>query len=75
MPKATLTFNLPEENGEYEVHINGPKYHTVLFEFANKLREKTKYAEPNDPETPGWEAARTAFWEICNDEGIDPYQG
>lgn len=42
--KATLTFNLPDEREEYDMHKNGPDYHTVLWEVLNEFcRKKIKY--------------------------------
>ncbi len=41
--KATLEFNLPEENPEFDLAMNGPKYHSALWDIENKLRQWVKY--------------------------------
>jgi len=45
MPKAILEFDLPEEQGEYRMAIDGPKCHAALWDFAEYLRQKLKYDE------------------------------
>lgn len=42
--KATLSFNLPEEEEDFKWHKNGPKYHSIIFTFLNEFcRRKIKY--------------------------------
>lgn len=41
--KAYLSFNLPEENYEHDLALNGYKYKTVIDELDNVLRETIKY--------------------------------
>lgn len=44
--KSTLTFSLPDDREEYEMHINGPDYHSVLWETLETFcRRKIKYNE------------------------------
>jgi hypothetical protein len=41
--KATLEFNLPEDHIEFELAVNGPKMHSVLWEMDQWLRQQYKY--------------------------------
>lgn len=49
--KAGFTFNLPEENEEYEIYQNAPKMAAVIHEFEMALRHKRKYEEDPKPMT------------------------
>lgn len=42
--KAILEFNLPEENGDFELAVNASKWCSVCWELEQYLRSKTKYA-------------------------------
>lgn len=72
MPKATITFNLPEETSEYKMHMKAGDYHSLIWEFTNFLRNKTKYATGEEGPI-SWEDVRTEWWRQCQDEGVDPY--
>lgn len=41
--EATLKFNLPEEQEEFEIAVNGVDYHSFIFDFNNFLRGELKY--------------------------------
>ena len=43
MPKATLEFNLPDENQEFELATKGLNFWSVLIDFDQYLRSKMKY--------------------------------
>lgn len=43
MPKATLTFNLPEENYEHYVAVKAMDYSIAWQEVKEFLRQKIKY--------------------------------
>ena len=48
MPKATLTFLLPDEQEEFETACHGSDYRAVLDDFRAKFREMRKYQESVD---------------------------
>ena len=48
--KATLEFNLPEDNQEFELATKGLKFWSVLWELDQSLRSKTKYAPDSLPQ-------------------------
>lgn len=41
--KATLTFNLPEEQVEYEYTLNAARYKDALSDIMNLIRKKDKW--------------------------------
>ena len=41
--KATLTFNLPEDQVEYEYTLNAARYKDALSEIMNIMRKKDKW--------------------------------
>lgn len=59
MPKATLSFKLPEEREEHKQALNGPAYASALEEMRSYFRNRLKYEEamPHDART-ALEAAR-----------------
>jgi len=50
MPKATLTFDLPEEQSEFDIANNAGKYYSILWDLDQYLRNFIKY--PSDHEDP-----------------------
>lgn len=43
--KASLTFNLPEQQEEFDMAYNGQAYYAILVELDNKLRDLHKYQD------------------------------
>lgn len=50
MPKATLEFNLPDEQGEFDAAVNGREALAVLCEVDDRLRSLLKHGEPTEAE-------------------------
>jgi len=48
MPTATLTFNLPDEQGDFAAAINGRKAFLALWEIDQRCRSLLKHGEPGD---------------------------
>jgi len=48
MPKATLIFDLPEEQSEFDIANNAGKYYSVLWELDQYLRNFIKYPADNE---------------------------
>ncbi len=48
--KATLEFNLPDDQDEFVLATSGLKFWSVLWELDQSLRSKTKYAPDNLPQ-------------------------
>ena len=76
MPKATLSFDLPEEASEFDTCIKGAKYISILQDFDNFLRGKIKYAPEDMPEDvyKTFEECRDKIHELANDEGISIWE-
>lgn len=72
MPKVTISFNLPEDQVDFNIHNKASKMHSLIWEFTNFLRGKTKHGDPD--EVVNWEEVREIWWNHLKDEGLDPYE-
>ena len=43
MPRATFSFNLPDEQNEYEIMSQASKMQSFLWDFSQQLRSWRKY--------------------------------
>jgi len=50
MSKATLKFNLPDEQGEFDAAIYGREALVVLWDIDQKLRSLLKHGAPTEEE-------------------------
>lgn len=70
--KAILEFNLPEDQSDYKVYSQAPKYHTVLSDFSSVLRDMHKYDEGlTKSQRTLLEDLRVQFYELITDVGLD----
>lgn len=70
--EATLKFNLPEEQPEFDNAVNGAKWSLVAWELDQWLRSQIKFA-PEDMSQDAYEAfeeCRDKLNEIKNDYGL-----
>ncbi len=58
MTKAILKFNLPEENEEFQDAINGCRYHSILRQIDEQLRQKIKYEIHSEQEKEIFDSVR-----------------
>lgn len=65
MPKATLTFNLPDEREEYQIHMNASKYYCALHDLYLALRSDSKHGEGK------WADFYEKFWEILKENEVE----
>jgi hypothetical protein len=74
MPRATLEFNLPEEQTEFKLATQGSDYFCALGDVANMFRDLLKYkADSMTPEQyKKVEELSGQFWDIMHERGIDP---
>jgi hypothetical protein len=70
MPKATLTFDLPEDQYDFKCSINGSKYLVTLQDVYNAFRSKAKHEKAETT----WDDAYELFKNILNDNGLDPWE-
>ena len=67
--KATLTFNLPEDQVEYEYTLNAVRYKDALSEIMNMMRRKDKF---NDYDGMTAEIVAQLYDDMCEIvEGLD----
>lgn len=69
--KATLTFNLPEENQEYLNALQGAQLKSILWDVDQWLRAKMKYEELSDGQYDAFKETRDHLRRLLNDENID----
>jgi hypothetical protein len=73
MPKATLTFDLPEEQSEFDLANNAGKYYSVLWDLDQYLRNFVKY--PSDREDPiltdTMAKVRDELWKLMNEHNLN----
>lgn len=67
MPKATLTFSLPEEQEEFKLAQNGSLYSVAIYDLDNWLRGLIKYQDIEDIKV---EEVRGKLQEILNSLGL-----
>ncbi len=68
MPKATLTFQLPDEREDFDLACKAGALHSALWDLSQELRSRDKYSE--DPATT-WAEVRQLFWDVLRDAGVD----
>lgn len=67
MPKVTLTFNLPEEQYDYECATKGCSLAFTLDDFDNYLRQRLKYEVLEDGVAEILQDVRDKLHEIRKD--------
>ena len=77
MPKATLEFNLPEENEEFKIATSAINYLSALIDIDQMLRSWDKHGLPNDMEEMSLvdliERIRGRVLDIIQEYSIDLY--
>ena len=68
--KAKLTFNLPDEQAEFDLATQGGKMYGALSDMSQELRTLLKYKELNEDELKVIERIRSRFYEILDDHQI-----
>lgn len=69
--KATIEFNLPEEDAEFYCATKGTAMISALFEIEIELRKLYKYEELNEDEWKIVERMRDSFYEILDRNDIN----
>lgn len=70
--KATLEFNLPEDQQDFQMVVNATKFWSVLYELDQELRSKTKYAPDDLPQDKydAYQEVRDRMYELMNEYNI-----
>ena len=69
--KVTYEFNLPEDAHELEQMQQADKYHSIIWDFKQYLRNRVKYNTDDltQPEYELLEDLREQFHQLINDHG------
>lgn len=70
MPKATLTFKLPDEQVEFRHATQAGDMHSVLWEIDQYLRGQVKYCDHPTEIRAAYQAVRDRLWEELNARSI-----
>lgn len=70
--KATLEFNLPDDQHEFDLAVNGIKWMSFALQFEQYLRGEWKYNEGayTEEQYKVLEQIRERFYEIIREEGL-----
>lgn len=68
--KATIEFNLPDDQHEFDLAIQGGKMYSALWDISQDLRKLWKYEELSEEEWKMVERIRDKFYEILGDNQI-----
>lgn len=69
--KATLEFNLPDEQEDFDLCVKANKMHYALFEFDSHLRSILKYEDNLSEETyDKVQSIRDRLYDVCIENGI-----
>jgi hypothetical protein len=70
MAKIKMTFNLPEDQTEFDFAIQGGKMYSALWDISQELRTLWKYEELKQEEWDMVERIRNKFYEILDENQI-----
>jgi hypothetical protein len=68
--KAKITFNLPEDQAEFDFATQGGNMYAALWDISQELRTLWKYEELSDEEWKMVERIRDKFFEILDENQI-----
>ena len=70
--KATIEFELPEDQDQYEIANNASKMYLALWDIKQLFRSKLKYNSDglNSEQLEQWESMQDEFYEILNNHDL-----
>ena len=68
--KAKLTFNLPEDQAEFDFAVQGSNMYSALWDISQELRAIWQHEELSDEEFKMVERIRNKFFEILDENQI-----
>lgn len=68
--KATLSYELPEEEADFRNALDGRELRLVLWDLDQWLRSKVKYAALPEAETRAFQQAREQLHVLAEDYGV-----
>lgn len=69
--RATLQFNLPDDQHEYEVAVQAPKVQAFLWDFSQQLRTWYKYHHDFKSADDALDKIREEFYRLLNEHQIN----
>ena len=71
--KAILEFNLPDDQQDFDLAINGMKFWSVLYDLDQSLRAKTKYAPDSLPQDKydAYQEVRDELYELMSNHNVN----
>lgn len=69
--QAILTFNLPDDQHEYEIATQAPKVQSFLWDFSQQLRSWYKYHHDFKDADDALNKIRDEFYRLLNAHNID----
>lgn len=73
--KATLEFNLPEDQYEFNTAIKGGDWKHVCWEMEQYLRKEIKYNDSlSEEQLRVYEGVREEFYGFMNDNNVDLHE-
>jgi hypothetical protein len=69
--KARLTFNLPDDQHEFDLAVQSGNMYSALWDISQELRTLWKYEELSEEEWKMVERIRDKFYEILSDHQIN----
>lgn len=73
MPKANLSFKLPEEKSEYFLAVHAGDWHDIVYELDMMLRNALKHGHEYKTANDALGAVRDRLWAECKERNIDPW--
>jgi len=70
MPKATLTFNLPEEQEEHQMALKGAEWQNTVWEMDQWFRNKLKHGHGFKSAEEALEEGRVELRRLVDDNGL-----
>jgi len=72
MPTATLVYNLPEEQEDFELANHASKYYSVIWDLDQFMRNQTKYADEHTPELfiEAVQLVRDELWKLMEEKNL-----
>jgi hypothetical protein len=68
--KATLEFNLPDDQNEFDMAVQSGNMYAALWDISQELRTLWKYEELSEEEWKMVDKIRNKFFEILDDSQI-----
>jgi hypothetical protein len=70
MPKVTITFDLPEEQSEFDCAINAGNFKNAIWNFEQQLRSWYKYHHHFKTADDAIQGIRNYFYQCLNEHNV-----